>query len=267
MKYKCEMVRDLMPLCVDDVASETSKKIVVEHIAECKECVDYYSKMVNEIPLHTEYSEENKGYIEIARKIRKRKILIRTTLTIVICLTFIFLLNYSSGYRFTAEAAASLSGRLNISSELIGNYDWGDSQFYIYNNVTSYDVVTVNSHWNGWKAVDNCLVWPKYNEDTGGIINTGSMYYWSDRNSKCGIQLFPVIVKDSNVARIEISTFGKTRSIEAETNELTIITFENDNRSLTNEVTGSAYDSSGNVLYQLVDSKTTMRLVWEKVNK
>lgn len=266
MKYKCEMVRDLMPLCVDDAASETSKKVVVEHIAECKECVEYYNKMVNEIPINTEYPEESKRYTEIARKIRKSKIYTRTTLSIVIGLAFIFLLNYASGYRFTAEAAASLSGRLNTYSELIGNYDWGDSQFYIYSNMTSYDIVTVNSHWNGWKAVDNCLVWPKYNEDAGGIINAGSMYSWSDRNKECGIQLFSIIVEDPSVASIEISVFGKTKSIEAKANKLTIITFENDNRSLTNETTGSAYDSSGNILYQLVTSESTNRLVWQKVN-
>lgn len=267
MKYKCDVIRDLMPLCVDDAATETSKNVVVEHIAECKECEKYYSNVINEIPLDSEYSEESKGYIEIAKKIRKRKILTRTIITFVIFVVFELFFNYASGYRFTAESASSLSGRLNASSELIGNYDWGDWQFYIYNSANSYDVVTVNKHWNGWKAQDNYLVWPKYASDRGGIINAGCMYYWTDTNGKFGIQIFPIIVEDSDVSSVKVTVFNKTKTIDVETNKLTILTFENDDHSLRNEATGYAFDSFGNVLYQLVESEETMSWVWQKVNK
>jgi hypothetical protein len=189
------MIKDLMPLCVDDAASEVSKKVVAEHIAECKDCEQYYSKVVNEIPLNSDYSEESKGYIEIAKKIRRRKILTRTLIAVVIFVVFEFLLNYAVGYRFTAKSAAALSGRLNASSELIGDYDWGDWQFYIYNSANSYDVVTVNKHWNGWKAQDNYLVWPKYAPDEGGIINAGCLYYWTDTMASMVFRYFPLSLK------------------------------------------------------------------------
>lgn len=267
MKYKCDVIRDLMPLCVDDAATEASKNAVVEHIAECTECEKYYSKVINEIPLNSDYSEESKGYIEIAKKLHRRKILTRTLISFVIFVMFELLFNYAIGYRFTAESAASLSGRLNASSELMGNYDWGDWQFYIYNSVNSYDVVTVNKHWNGWKADDDYLLWPKYASDEGGIINAGCMYYWTDTNGKFGIQIFPIIVEDTNVSSVEVTVFNKTKTIDVEPNKLTILTFENQNSNLGNEATGYAFDSSGNVLYQLVESKETMRWVWQKVNE
>ena len=34
MKYRCDMVKDLMPLCLDHEASESSEQTVIEHLAE-----------------------------------------------------------------------------------------------------------------------------------------------------------------------------------------------------------------------------------------
>lgn len=42
MKMQCEIIRDLIPLMEDDVCSEQSKKAVLEHIEECKECRRLY---------------------------------------------------------------------------------------------------------------------------------------------------------------------------------------------------------------------------------
>jgi len=38
MKYSCDVVRDLLPLYHDEVCSESSRKIVEEHLAECDLC-------------------------------------------------------------------------------------------------------------------------------------------------------------------------------------------------------------------------------------
>lgn len=38
MKYSCEIIRDLLPLYIDDVASQSSRQTVEEHLAECAEC-------------------------------------------------------------------------------------------------------------------------------------------------------------------------------------------------------------------------------------
>lgn len=264
MKYKCEMVRDLMPLCIDEVASESSKKVVIEHIAECKECVEYYDKLNREIPLDEGHSQESRTYVEIAKKIRKRKIVTRLTIIFAIFIVFELLVNYAGGYRYTPQSAADLSGRLNASSTLIGNYDWGKWRFYIYDSANSYDVVTVQQHWNGWKTDDNYLVWPKYPMDKGGIINAGDEYFWTDTDKKYGIQLFPIIVEDSRVARVKVSVFGKEKSVKVENNKLIILTFENKDDKLTNDATGMAYDSAGNVIYKLADDNANMRWVWEK---
>lgn len=45
MKYPCGIIRDLMPLCIDDVCGSESKNAVKAHISECGECRKYYIEM------------------------------------------------------------------------------------------------------------------------------------------------------------------------------------------------------------------------------
>lgn len=41
----CQVIRDLIPLCKEDLASLASKKIVEEHLLTCKECKAYYDSL------------------------------------------------------------------------------------------------------------------------------------------------------------------------------------------------------------------------------
>mgnify|MGYP000890224871 CR=1 FL=1 len=50
MKRNCDMVRDLMPLCIDGAASEESQQVVAEHVAECKSCQQIYQDMQGSLP-------------------------------------------------------------------------------------------------------------------------------------------------------------------------------------------------------------------------
>lgn len=45
MKTSCELIRDLLPLYYDGICSDTTKKVVEEHLAECKECSLILQKM------------------------------------------------------------------------------------------------------------------------------------------------------------------------------------------------------------------------------
>ena len=35
MKYPCSIIQDLLPLYVDEICSEESKKIVEDHLSQC----------------------------------------------------------------------------------------------------------------------------------------------------------------------------------------------------------------------------------------
>ena len=45
MTYPCGIIRDLLPLYIDDVCNEESKQTVENHLSECEKCRNYYNSM------------------------------------------------------------------------------------------------------------------------------------------------------------------------------------------------------------------------------
>lgn len=45
MNYPCEIIRDLLPLYIDDVCNKETKLAVENHLAECQKCREYYESM------------------------------------------------------------------------------------------------------------------------------------------------------------------------------------------------------------------------------
>ena len=72
MKYQCEIVRDLLPLYLDGVASGQSRQMVDEHLSECRECSELFSQMKNS-ELEIEVKAEKTDVIARQRKFFKRK--------------------------------------------------------------------------------------------------------------------------------------------------------------------------------------------------
>lgn len=72
MKYPCEIVRDLMPLYLDGIASGQSRQMVDEHLSACKACSALFSQMKNN-ELEIEVKEEKTDVIARQRKVFKRK--------------------------------------------------------------------------------------------------------------------------------------------------------------------------------------------------
>lgn len=48
MKISCKVIEDLLPLYIDDVCSEESKRIVDEHLSECSKCSEILKQMKKE---------------------------------------------------------------------------------------------------------------------------------------------------------------------------------------------------------------------------
>lgn len=73
MKHDCDIVRDLMPLCIDNTASENSRKLVGEHVLECQPCMKMYQEMRTEVPKEPPVSKEAQPFSRTVRKLRKRQ--------------------------------------------------------------------------------------------------------------------------------------------------------------------------------------------------
>lgn len=48
MKYPCGIIKDLLPLYIDGVCNDESKRAVEEHLSECEQCRNYFGQMKSE---------------------------------------------------------------------------------------------------------------------------------------------------------------------------------------------------------------------------
>ena len=75
MNKDCAMARDLMPLVIDNVASEESREFVENHMAGCGECSAVYEEMKKDIPAKTEQEKgsEQEAFSRAAGKLKRKK--------------------------------------------------------------------------------------------------------------------------------------------------------------------------------------------------
>ena len=90
-KNECNVVRDLMPLVLDRVASDESRELIEEHIASCEECRKQYDEMRSALPEETrvEYEEDRKQFTDALKSVRKQRLKRRIrmiALAAIVCL-------------------------------------------------------------------------------------------------------------------------------------------------------------------------------------
>ena len=75
MNKECEITRDLMPLVLDEVASESSKTLVYDHVVGCAECADYMKKLKADVPAPTEQQKQDEqiAFSAATEKLKKKK--------------------------------------------------------------------------------------------------------------------------------------------------------------------------------------------------
>ncbi len=95
----CAIVNDLLPIYIEEICSEETKKFIAEHLVECSNCKHTYETMMT--PLHSESIPEdivepeteellNKAIKKTSRAIRKKAI--KTIVLVVIGLILAILL-------------------------------------------------------------------------------------------------------------------------------------------------------------------------------
>ena len=74
-KNDCNVIRDLMPLVLDRVASDESRALVEEHMGSCGKCRKQYEEMKAEMPGETraEYEKEQKTIVDALKQARRKK--------------------------------------------------------------------------------------------------------------------------------------------------------------------------------------------------
>ena len=111
MKKECEVARDLMPLVLDEVSSDGSKELVLEHVSGCPECDAYYEQLKKDVPAKTaqEVKSEHAVFAQAAAKLRRQKRL-RTLRYVLlgVLIACAVLLGGLQGYRWLRTATRQI---------------------------------------------------------------------------------------------------------------------------------------------------------------
>ncbi|MGL5314570.1 MAG: zf-HC2 domain-containing protein [Peptostreptococcaceae bacterium] len=83
-KIDCSVVKDLLPLYIDDLVSEESKLIIKEHLKTCEECSKYLKRMDEDahIEVKIEKNDLDISGEKIVKEIKKSQDRIKYTLII-----------------------------------------------------------------------------------------------------------------------------------------------------------------------------------------
>lgn len=140
-KLKCEVIRDLMPLVADGVASEESTKLVRAHLEDCPECAKVYEIMSRRLPKPEEDSET--AFIRFCKKMRWRvhgQKLLAVLLAAMVVL-FGAWCAYHNIYTDTTEMPTdwvSLSLSQDASGSVLETYQMQNGHVYVYSGMTGF---------------------------------------------------------------------------------------------------------------------------------
>lgn len=100
MKYKCNVIKDLLPLYIEKITSQDSNEIIEEHLKECENCKEYFLKLEDEGFLE-DLKEENedkenpkKTMKNIKKKIMRGKLLFALITVIIVIITLFSIYSY-----------------------------------------------------------------------------------------------------------------------------------------------------------------------------
>jgi hypothetical protein len=72
-RVNCDVIQDLLPLYVDDVCSESSKKMIEDHLTSCTFCTERLEELhIEDIPLQLKKEKIN-SFKKLALKLKLRK--------------------------------------------------------------------------------------------------------------------------------------------------------------------------------------------------
>ncbi|MDR3240190.1 MAG: hypothetical protein LBT44_08915 [Clostridiales bacterium] len=172
METTCELIKDLLPLCIEGLCGEYTKSIVKEHINKCQICrplADSLSSPNTAVANRNEVKKAAKPFLKVKQKYR---VIILTSIiiaifTITALFTGLFLVGTTAstsrvtvqsvemqddGLTFSIELSSNSNVNIIRSIELVSNRtmpDFGSGHVYIkVNTILAFPFFSENSTYN-----------------------------------------------------------------------------------------------------------------------
>ncbi|MGF3104583.1 zf-HC2 domain-containing protein [Rossellomorea sp. DUT-2] len=150
MKISCNMIRDILPLYIEDMASQDTRDLVEEHIASCENCKKRLEEMrtFEEPPVDTDIAPLR----NIQNTLRKKKlqtIILSVMVTLVFAVVTIAYLTTPAYISYNENAVSIIEKDdgtvlLNFSEEVSGfnvnQYPAADNSGYVY-DITTWETI------------------------------------------------------------------------------------------------------------------------------
>lgn len=175
MKNECSIVRDLLPLYIENMASAESREFVETHLSNCPECNEIYQSMTETGNKEIEDGEEARKSI-LPLRIVKRKLLCKRIVTSLVAVVLSVALLIGAG-----TLAYNIVDEQNKKAEI----DYGTSQWYsledrktavdeildsIYAMGFGYDIISIR-----FAGDAECL--DEWNDEKDNLVHE---YDWND---------------------------------------------------------------------------------------
>jgi len=147
MKISCNIIRDLLPLYAEDLASDDTRTLVDEHLCDCEDCNEILNNMKKGTPVPVETTPESLN--KVKRIIRRKRILsVMAALLTLITIASAVLTYLFTPFQLTKEQALDdfyvrEDGAvvLDYSSYVTGRSLSGmNENWFIHQYSTRYDV-------------------------------------------------------------------------------------------------------------------------------
>lgn len=135
MKNKCGVARDLMPLCIDGVASEDSQNLVAEHVKACRECELIYGEMHAALPQVN--AERENAALEKAAKTMHTRRMIRALWAVIMGMSALMI---------------ALLANAGTVAEFLDD-TWYHLRYVGPNDELRFEAYNVDLEWHKWGAV------------------------------------------------------------------------------------------------------------------
>lgn len=158
MKISCNIIRDLLPLYAENLASEDTRTMVDEHLCDCAECAGILESMKQKTPVPVETTPESLN--KVKRIIRRKRILsvMAALLTLITLASLVFTFLFTP-FQLTKEQALDDFYVREDGAIVIDYSTWvtGRSQsgwnenWFINQYSTRFDMILGNNRRSMWE--------------------------------------------------------------------------------------------------------------------
>lgn len=158
MKISCNIIRDLLPLYAEDLASEDTKTLVDEHLCGCDDCTKFLGSLKKGTPLPVEAAPESLN--KVKKTIRRRRVVsvMAAVLTVITIASFVFTYLFTP-FQLTKEQALDdfyvrEDGAIVIdySTYVTGRSQSGwNENWFINQYSTRFDIILGNNRPSMWE--------------------------------------------------------------------------------------------------------------------